>query len=333
MDLKNHQVHAAILGGGSFGTALAIHLDENVQVKVWEFLADQVKVMQETRFCPLLPNAKIPHKIIISNDMKDVVPGAKFVILVTPSHTVVKTFENALPSIGKDSIVILCSKGLDKATDGFLSEEIQKRWTGGFAVVCGPTHAEEVSEAKQTIAVVASKGKAVRKEVAYLFASPHFHIEESDDVIGVQLCSSLKNCYAIWMGILDGLNQGDNTKAMLSTFALREMKRVATALGARAETVDGPAGVGDFIVTCLSQHSRNRFLGEQLGKGKSLKDALAEMKMVAEGVTADEILTKILKKKNINAPFIEGLDLILEGKKKPKDAFDEAVESYLEREK
>ena len=170
----------------------------------------------------------------------------------------------------------------------------------------------------------------MRAKVADLFKTPHFHIEESDDVIGVQLCSSLKNCYAIWMGILDGLDQGDNTKAMLSTFALREMKRVATALGASADTVDGPAGVGDFIVTCLSQHSRNRFLGEQLGKGKSLKDALAEMKMIAEGVTADEILTKILKKKNIKAPFIESLDLILEGKKKPKDAFDDAVKCYLD---
>lgn len=330
MSDKKHLPHVAILGGGSFGTALAIHLDQNIHVKVWEFLAGQVKAMNETRRCPLLPKVAIPDDVVISNDMKDVVPKARFVLLVTPSHTVVKTLENALPLIEKDAIVVLCSKGLDKDTDSFLSDEIQKRWNGPFAVLCGPTHAEEVSQGKMTIAVVASKDENARAAVADVFRAPKFHIEGSDDVIGVQLCSSLKNCYAIWMGILDGLEEGDNTKALLSTLALREMRRVATALGARADTVNGPAGVGDFIVTCLSQHSRNRHFGEQLGKGISPKDALSRMKMVVEGVLADEILLKILKSKDIRAPFIEGLAEIIEGKARPKDVFDKAVKSYLE---
>lgn len=320
---------AAILGGGSFGTALAIHLAEQVGVKVWEFLPEQVKIMQESRYCPLLPRAKIPHEVVISNSMKDVLPGAGFVVLVVPSHVVAVTLKNALPLIEKDAVVILCSKGLDKDSGRFLSDVIQDQWKGAFAVVSGPTHAEEVSEAKQTIAVVASKDAKVRHAVAGIIRSPHFHIEESDDTIGLQLCSSLKNCYAIWMGILDGLKEGDNTRAMIATFALREMKHIATALGARPETIDGPAGVGDFIVTCFSQHSRNRSLGEKLGSGKSLKDALAEMKMIAEGVVATEAFVKVLSSKKISAPLIEGLALILQKGDKPRVVLDAAVSKAL----
>lgn len=328
--MKNtQQGHCAILGGGSFGTALAIHLEPKIPVKVWEFVPEQVRVMQETRYCPLLPKAKIPHSIHISNDIKDVVTGARFVLLVVPSHVVMPTLRSATPFLDAAAILVLCSKGLDKETGSFLSEEIRKVWKGGFAILCGPTHAEEVSVQKQTIAVVASTDARVRQEVADLFSSPHFHIEESDDVIGVQLCSSMKNCYAIWMGILDGMRQGDNTKAMLATLALREMRSAATALGAKAETIDGPAGVGDFIVTCLSQHSRNRYLGEQLGKDIPLKEALAGMKMVAEGVTANEILLKILSKKNHQAPFLEGLGKILNNNEAPAKAFDKAITESL----
>lgn len=321
--------HVAILGGGSFGTALAIHIQERFEVKIWEFMLEQVKIMQETRFCPLLPKAKIPQSIHISNDIAHTVQGAGFIILVVPSHTVIPTLEKALPAIDKSATIILCSKGMDQKTNAFLSDEIQARWTGRFAVVSGPTHAEEVSEGKQTIAVIASKDPEVRKSVRKVFQSPHFHIEESTDIIGLQLCSSWKNCYAIWMGILDGMGQGDNTKAMVSTLALREMKRVAKALGAKEETVDGPAGVGDFIVTCFSQHSRNRSLGEQLGKGRKTKEILAEMKMVAEGVVADEIFVKILKNKAIQAPFIDSLANILQKDSPAKKELDDAIAKSL----
>lgn len=329
MQPKNPLPHAAILGGGSFGTALAIHLEPRIPVKVWEFMPEQVRVMKETRFCPLLPKARIPHSIHISNDLGDVLPKARFILIAVPSHVVVKTIEKAIPLIEKDAIVVLCSKGMDKETRSFLSEEIQQRWKGQFAVLCGPTHAEEVSEQKQTIAVVASKDPKVRSAVSKIFSSPHFHLEESDDVIGVQLCSSLKNIYAIWMGVLDGMNSGDNTKAMLSTFALREMKSIALSLGARPETIDGPAGVGDFIVTCLSRHSRNRFLGEQLGKGINLKDALAGMRMIAEGVTSHEIMSELLGEKHIRAPFIEGLSAILKGEGKAHAVFDGCVKASI----
>ncbi len=312
----------AILGGGSFGTALAIHLAQRAEVNVWEFVKEQADVMQKTRVCPLLPDAKIPEGVKISNDLAGTVKDAAFIFLVVPSQTVATTMKNALPSMKQDAIVVLCSKGLDKNSESLISEVIHQHWKGAFAVVCGPTHAEEVCHHIKTIAVVASKDEKVRKSIRAVWETPEFMLEESDDVTGVQLCSSLKNCYAIWMGIIDGLKQGDNTKALVTVFALREMKHIATALGARAETIDGPAGIGDFFVTCFSQHSRNRHLGEQLGKGVTLQDAIASMKMIAEGVPANEVL---LKKTKSKAPFLEELGAILQQNKNRSQALADAI--------
>lgn len=320
----------AILGGGSFGTALAIHLAPRVNVNVWEFVKEQAEAMEKTRVCPLLPDAKIPEGVKISNDLATTVKDAEFIFLVVPSQTVATTMKNAAPHLKKDAIITLCSKGLDKNSESLISEVIAKEWKGHFAVICGPTHAEEVCHHIKTIAVVASKDENVRKSIRQVWETPEFLLEESDDVVGVQLCSSLKNCYAIWMGVIDGLKQGDNTRALVTVFALREMKHIAKSLGARAETIDGPAGIGDFFVTCFSQHSRNRYLGEQLGKGVTLKDAIASMKMIAEGVPANEVLLKKINNKS-KAPFLEELGAILQHNKDRKQALADAIEKSILR--
>ncbi|HLD80203.1 MAG TPA: NAD(P)H-dependent glycerol-3-phosphate dehydrogenase [Candidatus Nanoarchaeia archaeon] len=304
----------AILGGGSWGSALAITLAKNNNsVKVWEFFPEQAQEMQEKRVCKLLPDATLPDNIFISHKIEEVLFDTEAVLLVVPSDKVEATIGNA-KHLFSDQPVIICSKGFGEGLQ-LLSESVQKQVGGNAYCLYGPTHAEEVCHGMFSGIVLAGKEGKERQLLQEAFHSPVFNVEVSDDIIGVQLCAALKNILAVFVGVLDGKRLGDNAKAYVITKGLDEIKMIGLKMGAKPETFYGLAGIGDVIVTATSKHSRNRHVGEQVGKGKKLEEVLAEMNMVAEGVTALKRAIGFKEKLGLHLPLIEGLyQILFEGK-------------------
>jgi len=265
--------------------------------------------MQQKRVCRLLPGTRLPDNIFISHRLEEVLPETDLILLVVPSDKAEATVAKAKHLFAGQPIVI-CSKGF---ADGLqlLSEVVQRNVSGNVYCLYGPTHAEEVCKGMFSSIVLAGKNGKEREEIQQALHSPVFNVEVSDDIIGVQLCAALKNILAVFVGVLDGKNLGDNAKAYVITKGMAEIKQLGIKLGAKEETFDGLAGIGDVIVTATSKHSRNRYVGEQVGKGRKLDDVLAEMKMVAEGVTAVKKAIGFKEKKNLHLPLIEGLYQIL----------------------
>ena len=307
-------VNIAILGGGSWGSALAITLAKNNhQVNVWEFFQEQAEEMQQKRVCRLLPDARLPDNIFISHKIEEVFPKSELVLLVVPSDKVEATVVKAKHLFSTQPVVI-CSKGFGGSLQ-LLSEIVQKEVVGNVYCLYGPTHAEEVCKGLFSGIVLAGKEGKERQQIQKAFHSEIFNVEVNDDIIGVQLCAALKNILAVFVGVLDGKNLGDNAKAYVITKGLEEIKTIGLKLGAKEETFYGLAGIGDVIVTATSKHSRNRHVGEQVGKGRKLDDVLAEMKMVAEGVTAMKKAIGFKEKLGLHLPLIEGLyQILFEGK-------------------
>jgi glycerol-3-phosphate dehydrogenase (NAD(P)+) len=300
----------SVLGGGSWGTALSVHLArKGFQVRIWEFFEEQAKEMQEKRVCKLLPGALLPDDIYVSSDMGEVLQDSELVLIVVPSDKVEETIGNAKKYLSKQPFVI-CSKGFASGTT-LLSEVVSENVEGNVYCLYGPTHAEEVCNGMLSGIVLAGKDSEERDRIFAAFNSNSLKVDLSEDVVGVQICSALKNFLAIFIGILDGKELGDNAKAFMITKGLEEIKRIGVALGGEEETFYGLAGIGDVIVTCTSKHSRNRYLGEQIGKGKGLNEVIEEMHMVAEGVNAVKNAVKFKEKFDIEIPLIMGLHDIL----------------------
>lgn len=310
----------AILGGGSWGTALAIRLAKNNHtVKVWEFVETQAQEMQERRLCPLLPHAKLPQNIFVSHKMEEVLPESEIVFIVVPSDKVEITIENAARFLHHQSMII-CSKGFS-SQGGLLSEAVKAKVKGEVYCLYGPTHAEEVCLEKFSgIVLAGGKGKQKLKK---MIESASFRVELSKDIVGVQVAAALKNILAIFIGVVDGMGLGDNTRAYIITKGLGEIQQVGLKMGAKKETFYGLAGIGDIMVTCNSVHSRNHYVGEQVGKGRKLDEVLAEMKMVAEGVTTLSHAVKIESKYGLKLPIINGLHKILFEGKGPEEVLKE----------
>ncbi|MBU0470691.1 MAG: NAD(P)-dependent glycerol-3-phosphate dehydrogenase [Nanoarchaeota archaeon] len=307
-------MNIAILGGGSWGTALAVHLaGKDHSVKVWEFFEEQARKMQDERICPLLAEVNLSENILISSNIAEVVPGTDLVFLVVPSDKVEVTIESARGLITTQPVII-CSKGFGKGLR-FLDEVVKEKIFGNVYCLYGPTHAEEVGQGKFSGIVLAGKNSQEREKIKEVLSSDFFKVELSDDLKGVQVSSALKNVIAVFMGVLDGKGMGDNAKAYVITKGVEEIKKVGLALGAREETFYGLAGLGDVFVTATSKHSRNRHVGEQVGKGRKIDEVIAEMKMVAEGVTTVKEAIGLKEKLNLELPLIEGLyQIIFEGK-------------------
>ena len=304
----------AILGGGSWGSALAITLAKNNhQIKVWEFFKEQAEEMQQKRICRLLPDAQLPGNIFVSHKIEEVLSESALVVLVVPSDKAESTIKKCKHLIS-DQPVVICSKGFGEGLQ-LLSESVQKQVVGNVYCLYGPTHAEEVCRGMFSGIVLAGKTGNERETIRKAFHSDTFQVEVSDDIIGVQLCAALKNILAVFVGVLDGKELGDNAKAYVITKGLEEIKTIGLKMGAKEETFYGLAGIGDIIVTATSRHSRNRHVGEQVGKGKKLDEVIAEMKMVAEGVIAVKKAIGFKEKLGLHLPLTEGLYAILfEGK-------------------
>ncbi|MCK4689344.1 MAG: NAD(P)H-dependent glycerol-3-phosphate dehydrogenase [Candidatus Marinimicrobia bacterium] len=314
----------AVLGAGSWGTTIAIHLfKKGYRVALWEYFPENVALMNRTRKNPLLRGIPIPHEIPISNNLDDVISGASIIIIAVPSHTVRALLNNLKEKVTKDIIFVNLSKGVEEDTLKRMSQvisEVLDHPEEKIVTLHGPSHAEEVSREIPTAVVAASKSMETAELVQKIFMSPYLRVYINTDIIGVELGGAVKNIIAIASGICDGMGLGDNTKAALMTRGLAEIIRMGLKLGAREETFAGLSGVGDLIVTCNSKHSRNRYVGEEIGKGRKLKEVLDGMTMVAEGVHTCKTVYQMIEKYSVVMPISEEIYKVLFENKDPRQA-------------
>ena len=308
----------AVIGAGSWGTTLAILLAEKgSNVKLWcrrEELAREVESKRENT--QYLPGVKIPNNLAAENSLKNALENTEIIFIVVPSEFVRSTLKSIKPHY-KNQIVVSATKGMEHATSKRMSQVIEDELeTSKIAVLSGPNHAEEVSRKMPTASVVASKDKKAAKIVADCLAMPYFKIYQLNDIVGVEICGALKNITAMATGICDGLGIGDNAKASIITLGLMEMNNFGRHFGAKRGTVYGIAGVGDLIATCMSRHSRNRFVGEQFAKGKSMEEIKKEMHgMIAEGIPTTKTVYEYSSKHNIEMPLTnQAYEVIFKGK-------------------
>ncbi len=304
-----------VLGGGSWGIALTIHLKRaGHEPRLWVYDPSQAANLAEKRQNhTLLPGAVIEPDVLVTHQLEQVLNGVDGVLVVVPSHAVRETALKISSLVLKSTWVVCATKGLEEKTHLRMSEVLKKNLknASSIAALSGPSHAEEVVKRMPTTVVAASDDSALATTVQSVFHSDYFRVYTSTDLTGVELGGALKNVIAIAAGVTDGMGLGDNAKAALMTRGLHEMTRLGVALGAQRETFAGLAGMGDLIVTCTSRHSRNRLLGEKLGKGSDLKAALAEMVMVAEGVKTASSALALAKQAKVEVPIITEVNRIL----------------------
>lgn len=306
----------AVLGGGSWGATVASHMaKQGHKVTLWEFVETQVQFMKEKRTLPFMSLLKIPPDMEITAKMEEALNGAEIVFSAVPSQFVRETWKKAAAALSKTpEAVVSLSKGIEEKTLMRMSEVIADEFPkakGRIAVVCGPSHAEEVAREIPTAVISASESKTVAENAQEILNTRTFRVYTTPDIVGAEICGALKNIFAIACGACDGLGLGDNTKAALMTRGLHEMAKLGAALGASQITFFGLAGMGDLIVTCTSQHSRNRLLGEKIGKGKKAAEALKEMTMVAEGYPNSKSAFQLAQKTKCECPLISEIYRVL----------------------
>ena len=314
-------MNIAIIGSGSWGVALAVHL-ANVgnNVKIWSFMEEERDLINNERKCKFLPGVELPENIMCSTDFGEVIKDSKMILHVTPSKFTRSTFKQYKEYVGNKPIII-CSKGFEKETLETLDEVILEEMpTAKVGALSGPSHAEEVSIAIPTALVIASKHQNILKMVQDAFMSEKMRIYTSNDVKGVELGGALKNIIAFCSGAAAGIGLGDNSFAALITRGLKEIVRLGVELGGKEETFYGLSGLGDLIVTCLSEHSRNRKAGYLIGQGKSLEETKKEVGMVIESVDNIEVAYELGKLHNIEMPIVETVYKVLYENLDPKEA-------------
>jgi len=322
----------AVLGAGSWGIAVSILINQNGHdVTLWEFFENDCRTIQELREHPdKLPGIKIPEAITITNDAKEAVSNADAIVLAIPSQFMRKTIKPIVQFLPAElEFIISLAKGIENNTLNRMSEvllqELPDRFHVKIATLSGPSHAEEVSRDIPTTVVVASNNIEIAEKAQAVFSSDTMRVYTSTDLIGVELGGSLKNVVAIAAGIIYGLGLGDNTIGALITRGLAEMVRLGQKMGADPLTFSGLSGIGDLITTCTSRHSRNRYVGEQLGKGRKLKEILASMKMVAEGVQTTQSAYQLARKFDVEMPITTEVYNILFEDKDVKTALYELM--------
>ncbi len=307
----------SVLGAGGWGTTLAILLHNNGhQVTLWEYKTAYAKTLLRTRENKdYLPGIKIPKGIKITHSLKESCSARQMIVLAVPSQFIRSVLKKLKRYDFNNTIFVSVAKGIEKGTlltvSQILKDELKKLPHGNIGVLSGPSHAEEVAKKIPTAVVAASHDPFTAKEIQAAFITPYFRVYSTTDLLGVEYGGALKNVIAIGAGIIDGAKFGDNTKAAIMTRGIAEISRLGIALGARPETFSGLSGMGDLIVTCMSRHSRNRFVGEQLGKGKKLKDVLKKMQMVAEGVETCKSVHQLSVKHKIETPIAKAVYKIL----------------------
>jgi glycerol-3-phosphate dehydrogenase (NAD(P)+) len=333
----------AILGGGSWGTALAIALSRTHkphEISLWvrdAALAESIRRDRENK--PYLPGHKLPDSVQVTSDDAAALLGANVVIGAIPAAHARSVYQRVLPYLTPGTPIVSATKGLEPATHARMSEVIfqisQTIWpefSPRIAVLSGPSFATEAATGQPTAVVLASTDGALANELQEEFAAPNFRLYTNDDVLGVELAGAMKNVIAIAAGVCQGIGLGANPLAALITRGLAEMSRLAVALGARPETLNGLAGLGDLVLTCTGSLSRNRHVGIELGKGRSLAQILESMKMVAEGVGTAGALLALAREAGVELPITEQVSAILDQRRPPREAIRNIMERPLKRE-
>jgi glycerol-3-phosphate dehydrogenase (NAD(P)+) len=315
-----------VVGAGSWGTALANLLGcKGYLLDLWVFEPDvcrQIAKQHENKV--YLPGITLSPNLRPSNDLAAVVSGKDLVLVVVPSHVMRETTQRMAPAIGSETMVVSASKGIENKTHLTMSGVIRETLTGladdRLAVISGPSFAREVVRKAPTVVTVASRSLATAEKVQHVFATPYFRVYSNQDMMGVELGGAVKNVIAIAAGVIDGLGLGLNTRAALITRGLAEIQRLGKRLGADQRTLAGIAGVGDLILTCTGDLSRNHTVGKKIGEGLKLDAILSEMRMVAEGVKTAKSVYNLSRKVDVEMPICREMYRILYEDASPQEA-------------
>lgn len=320
----------AVIGSGSWGVALSIHLAKmGNKIKLWSFDENEASLINQEKKCKFLPEVELPENIQCYTNFEDVLKDTDIILHVTPSKFVRSTIKQ-YKNLVENQPVIMCAKGFEKETLYTLDEIIKEELPGKlYGVLSGPSHAEEVSRGIPTAMVVASNSNDVNETIQNLFMNEKMRIYTSNDIKGVELGGALKNIIAFCAGIAAQLELGDNTFAALITRGLTEISRLGIKLGASKDTFYGLTGLGDLIVTCLSEHSRNRKAGKLIGAGKSIEETRKEVGMTIESIDNIEVAYELAKINDVEMPIVDAVYDVLYNNLKP----DEAVKILMTREK
>lgn len=327
-----------LFGAGSWGTALAVHLaSAGCDVTLWARRQEAVDEMRRSRRNPsYLPEARIPDGVQVTSDLEVAAAATDLWGMVVPSQSLRNLAERLQRFLRPEVTVVSLAKGIENDTLMTMSQVLREVFGSVAAhrigVLYGPSHAEEVAEGRPTTVVAAAPEAAVAEHIQDAFMTKSLRVYVNTDVIGVEIGGSAKNVLAIAAGIGDGIGYGDNAKAALVTRGIAEIRRLGLAMGARAQTFAGLAGIGDLIVTCMSSHSRNRYLGEQIGRGKTLDDVLGEMDMVAEGVRTTQSIHDLAQRHEVEMPITEAVYSILFENRRPREMVEELMTRSAKRE-
>lgn len=317
-----------MIGAGSWGIALSVLLANNGhEVLVWSIIEDEIKMLKEHHeHKDKLPGVILSDRITYTNDLKEAVTDKDVLVLAVPSPFTRSTAHSMKELVKDGQIIVNVAKGIEETTLMTLSQIIEEEISqADVAVLSGPSHAEEVGRGIPTTIVVGAKTKKTAEILQDIFMSDVFRVYISPDVLGIELGAALKNVVALAAGIADGLGYGDNTKAALITRGITEIARLGTAMGGKFETFCGLSGIGDLIVTCASMHSRNRRAGILIGQGKTMKEAMDEVKMVVEGVYSAKAALGLAKKYQVQIPIIEQVNEVLFDDKPASEALKDLM--------
>lgn len=320
-----------ILGGGSWGIALAVLLHKNGhQICVWSALETEIEMLRERHEHNMLSGVILSEDTVFTTDDKEAVEGRDLLVFAVASSYTRATAKRMSSLVADGQKIVNVAKGIEEHTLLTLSEIIEQEIPqADVAVMSGPSHAEEVGRGLPTTIVVGARSQETAEYIQGLFMSEVFRVYISPDILGMELGGSLKNVVALAAGIADGLGYGDNAKAALITRGITEIARLGTAMGGRFETFCGLTGIGDLIVTCASMHSRNRRAGILIGQGKTCQEAMDEVKMVVEGVHSARAAMELARKYDVQLPIIEQVNAVLfDGKNA-----DQAVKELMLRDK
>ncbi len=327
-----------VIGAGSWGTTLA-HLlaEKGYVVSLWVYEKDLVEAIQKTRENTLyLSGFPLSERIDPSGDIEKVTRGRRLLVMVVPSHVYRSVAVHMIPHLEKNAVIVSATKGIENETlltmSGIWKELLPESLGVRVVTLAGPSFAREVMQKTPTAVTVAAEDLETAKEVQHVFHTPYFRVYTSPDKVGVELAGALKNVIAIAAGVCDGLGYGLNTRAALITRGLAEITRLGVRLGAHPLTFAGLSGIGDLLLTCTGDLSRNRTVGFRLGRGESLEEILADMRMVAEGIRTCTSVHALAKKMNVEMPICEQMYKILQEKKDPRQAVWDLMERDLKSE-
>ena len=314
-------MNISIIGSGTWGVALAIHLARlDNTIKMWAFLPEEAESINKDRKYKNLPEAIIDDKIVAYTNIEEAIQGTDIILHVTPSKFVRSTIKKYEKYV-ENQPIIMCAKGIEKDSLATLSQVIEEELPDKkYGILSGPSHAEEVAMQIPTAVVFASKDEKLQNLVQDVFMNENMRVYSSSDVIGVEVGGALKNIIAFCAGIAIELNLGDNSFAALITRGLVEIRKLGLAMGGNQETFYGLSGLGDLIVTCMSEHSRNRRAGRLIGKGYTVEQAQKEIGMAIESIDNIEAAYQLSKKYNIEMPIVEAVYDVLYNGLEPREA-------------